>query len=388
MHSSQLNHYKGGIILSWGQFQATYELNQLRQESESTIAWIGSLQAFLAMFVGIFSGALYDLGYLHHLLISGSSLVVLGFMATASSTKLWHFFLAQSVCCGTGCGLLWVPALSNIVAWFPPERRGRAMSVASIGAGVGAITYPIIFRSLQRHTSFAWAVRTMAFVLLGTLLLCILVSRDQPASVRSRRSILDYSAFRDIPFMVVLLGYILTFSGLYTPMFYYPDFVIRKQVAGEDLAFYLLAVFSGASIPGRIIPVYLSSRWTGPVNMIIITTALSSILAFVWMAVRGVVGAVLFAVGYGFITGAVVTIGTLVPVPFSPSPNAVGARLGMCSGASAIGALFGAPSAGAILKDFSYTAVQIFTGSFLAGGAGLFLLGRFLKTRGKLMEKI
>jgi sugar phosphate permease len=340
------------------------------------------------MFVGIFSGALYDLGYLHHLLISGSSLVFLGFMATASCTKLWHFFLAQSVCCGIGCGLLWVPALSNIAAWFPPERRGRAMSVASIGAGVGAITYPIIFRSLQHQTSFAWAVRTMAFVLLGTQLICIIVSRDRPASSRLRRSILDYSAFRDIPFMVVLLGYVLAFSGLYTPMFYYPDFIIRKQVSGENLAFYLLAVFSGASIPGRIIPVYLSSRWTGPVNMIIITTALAGVLGFVWMAVRSAIGAILFAIGYGFLAGAVVTLGTLVPTPFSPSPSIIGARLGMCSGASALGALFGAPSAGAILRNYSYTAVQVFVGSFLAGGAALFSLGRLLKTRGKFLEKI
>jgi sugar phosphate permease len=340
------------------------------------------------MFVGIFSGALYDLGYLHHLLISGSSLVVLGFMATASCTKLWQFFLAQSLCNGVGCGLLWVPALSNIAAWFPPEQRGRALSVASIGAGVGAITYPVMFRSLQRTTGFAWAVRSIGFVVLGTQLICIVVSRDQPISRRLRRSLLDHSAFRDIPFLVVLLGYVLTFSGLYTPMFYFPDFVIRKQVAGENLAFYLLAIFSGASIPGRLIPVYLSSRWTGPVNMIIVTTALASGLAFVWMAVQSAVGAIIFAIGYGFLAGAVVTLGTIIPAPFSPSPNAIGARLGMCSGASAIGALFGAPSAGAILGNFSYTAVQVFVGSFLAGGAALYSLGRLLKTRGKLIEKI
>jgi predicted MFS family arabinose efflux permease len=340
------------------------------------------------MFVGIFSGALYDLGYLQHLLISGSSLVVLGFMATASSTKLWHFFLAQSVCCGIGCGLIWVPALSNIAAWFPPEKRGRAMSVASIGAGIGAITYPVIFRSLQRQTTFAWSVRTMGFALLGTQLLCIIVIRNPPVSGRLRRSILDNSAFRDIPFLIMLLGFVLAFSGLYTPIFYYPDFVIRKHLAGEDLAFYLLAIFSGASILGRIIPVYISSRWTGPVNMFIITTALTSVLAFVWIAVRNVVGAILFAIGYGFLAGAVVTLGTLIPTPFSPSPNTIGARLGMCSGASAFGALFGPPSAGAILKDSSYTGIQIFVGSFLASGAVLFWLGRLWKTNGKLLEKI
>ena len=340
------------------------------------------------MFVGIFSGALYDLGYLRHLLISGTSLVVAGFMATASCTKLWHFILAQSVCCGTRYGLIWVPALSNLAGWFSPEARGLAMSVASVGAGIGAITYPVIFRSLGRQISFAWTVLTMGFVFLGTQLLCIAVSRDQRASGRIQRSLLDHSAFRDIPFLIVLLGYALAFSGLYTPIFYYPDFILRKHIANEDIAFYLLAVFSAASIPGRIVPVYLSSHYTGPVNMIILTTVLASILAFAWMVVRNVVGAFLFAIGYGFLTGAVVTLGTLVPTPFSSHPNTVGARLGLCSGAAAFGALFGAPSAGAILKQFSYNDLQIFVGSFLAKGAALFSLGRVLKTDGRLLKKI
>jgi hypothetical protein len=68
-------------------------------------------------------------------------------------------------------------------------------------------------------------------------------------------------------------------------MLFYLDLLILTQVAREDVTFCFLAVFSAASIPGRIIPVYLSSLLTGLVNMIIATTAISNILAFIWRSV-------------------------------------------------------------------------------------------------------
>jgi predicted MFS family arabinose efflux permease len=374
--------------MSWGQFQATYELVQLRQHSESTVAWIGSLQAFIALLVGTLSGALYDLGYFRHIFITGSVLATAGFMATASATQLWHFLLAQSVCCGVGCGLIWVPSLSNIAAWFPPEKRGRAMGLASVGAGVGAIVYPILFRSLQQRTSFAWTVRCMGFVVLGTQFTAIMVARNAEVTGQRRRSLLEKDAFRDGPFLVTLLGFVLAFAALYVPIFYYPDFALRKHLGGENLAFYSLAIFSGASIPGRILPVLLSNRWTGPVNMMVLTTALCSGVSFIWIAVHDISGLILFAIAYGFLTGAIVTMGSLLPGPFSPTLDSVGARLGMCSGACALGALFGAPVAGVILKRYSYLELQVFVGCFLAGGAVFLALGRVWKTSGDFKRKI
>jgi predicted MFS family arabinose efflux permease len=228
----------------------------------------------------------------------------------------------------------------------------------------------------------------MGFVLLGTQLLAILVARDVEVSKRRRRSLLDKDAFRDGPFLVTLLGFLLAFAALYVPIFYYPDFALRKHLGDKNLAFYSLAIFSGASIPGRVVPVILSNCWTGPVNMMILTTALCSGLSFVWIAVHDVPGLIIFAIAYGFLTGAIVTMGTLVPVPFSPTLDSVGARLGMCSGACAFGTLFGAPTAGAILKRDSYLGLQIFVGCFLASGAISLALGRLWKTNGDIKSKI
>jgi hypothetical protein len=48
-----------GIFNTMGQYLTYYSLDILKTESPSTIAWIGSIQAFLLMFVGSLTGAIY-----------------------------------------------------------------------------------------------------------------------------------------------------------------------------------------------------------------------------------------------------------------------------------------------------------------------------------------
>ena len=74
------------------------------------------------------------------------------------------------------------------------------------------------------------------------------------------------------------------------------------------MAFYLLAIASAASIPGRMIPVYLSNRWTGPMNMMTLSVSLSSGVAFAWIGVKNVQGVIVFAIAYGFFVGAIVVV--------------------------------------------------------------------------------
>lgn len=52
-----------GIVNTFGVYQAFYEKNILNNETSSNIAWIGSLQAFLLLTVGVLTGPLFDKGY-------------------------------------------------------------------------------------------------------------------------------------------------------------------------------------------------------------------------------------------------------------------------------------------------------------------------------------
>jgi MFS family permease len=95
----------------FGAFQTSYTNNLLRGTSPSAISWIGSIQTFGLMFVGVLSGRLLDAGYLRTQLCAGIFLELLGMMMTSFSTKYWQILVSQGICVGLGAGLLYLPSV-------------------------------------------------------------------------------------------------------------------------------------------------------------------------------------------------------------------------------------------------------------------------------------
>ena len=81
-------------------FQTYYETNPYWKASPSNISWIGSIQAFLLLLVGVFTGPVYDAGYFRHLIITGAILIPLGFMMTSLAREYWQVMLAQAFTIG------------------------------------------------------------------------------------------------------------------------------------------------------------------------------------------------------------------------------------------------------------------------------------------------
>jgi MFS family permease len=91
-----------GIINTFGSYQAYYETTLLTSSNPSAISWIGSIQAFLLMFVGAVTGPIYDAGYHRWLIIFGSFLLVFGQMMLSLCHAYWQVLLAQAFCIGIG----------------------------------------------------------------------------------------------------------------------------------------------------------------------------------------------------------------------------------------------------------------------------------------------
>src|SRR5271155_5838612 len=103
---------------TFGAFQ-TYYINILLPESSpSAISWIGSIQTFTLMFVGVLSGRLLDAGHLRIQLCAGIFLEVLGLVATSFSHRYWHFLVSQGMCVGIGAGLLYLPSVAVPAQYF------------------------------------------------------------------------------------------------------------------------------------------------------------------------------------------------------------------------------------------------------------------------------
>lgn len=76
-----------GIVNTYGVFQSYYETNILSSQTSSNISWIGSIQAFLLLIVGILTGPIYDAGFFRTLIMNRSFLVVFGMIMTLSSLR-------------------------------------------------------------------------------------------------------------------------------------------------------------------------------------------------------------------------------------------------------------------------------------------------------------
>ena len=138
------NNHTRGFTLTYGAFQTYYRTTLLPSSSPSAISWIGTVQAWLLIVIGVLSGPLFDLGYFRSMLLVGNVLVVLGIMMLSLSTKYWQVFLSQGLCMGLGAGLLYIPSLAMVGVWFS-KKRAVALGIVMSGIAVG-MYFSCLFR--------------------------------------------------------------------------------------------------------------------------------------------------------------------------------------------------------------------------------------------------
>ncbi|KAJ5921218.1 MFS general substrate transporter [Penicillium verhagenii] len=186
-----------GLTNSFGVFETFYTENLLATSSASAISWIGSIQLFLTMLVGVFAGWFLDAGYLQALLITGTFLEVFGIFMTSLCTTYWQVLLAQGICVGLGSGLLGLTSVAVIPLYFS-KRRMVALGIAATGSSLAGIIYPIMMRRL-------------------------------------------------------FVTFTLMMASVYVPFFYIQKYALQLNIE-DDMAFYLLSMMNATSLIGRIGP--------------------------------------------------------------------------------------------------------------------------------------
>ncbi|KAL4963503.1 major facilitator superfamily protein [Aspergillus stella-maris] len=335
-----------GIINSYGVFETFYNQTLLRDTSSSTISWIGSVQSFLIMFLGVLTGPLYDAGWMLPLLYTGSFLVVFGHMMLSICQTFWQVLLAQSFCVGIGAGLLFVPSIAILSTYFT-SKLPFAIGIAASGSSVGGVIYPILIRHLQSQIGFPWSVRIAGFLSLFGLSISSLVLRPRILPP-TRRNLVDWSALSEPPYALFNAGMFLVFMALYTPYYFIQSVAIQEKLATTNIAIYLLPVINAASTFGRLVPGYIS-QFAGPFNILVPCALISGILALCLRAVHSQASLLALCALYGFFSGSLVSLSGPILVAVSPHAGVVGTRMGMCFTILGLGLLVGTPVAGAIL---------------------------------------
>ncbi|KAI0388507.1 MFS general substrate transporter [Xylariaceae sp. FL0594] len=371
-----------GLSNTFGVFQTFYQMDLLRSESSSNIAWIGSTQGFLFFLVSLGAGPAFDRGYLRHLLWVGSVLFVLGMFLVGVATQYYQVFLTQAVLMGFGFGCVYLPA-PVVVSQYFYKRAALAMGVASTGVAIGGIIYPIVFTQLQPRVGFAWATRAIALILVGTS--AIPVSRAPP---KPSRTVFDRTVFRDIPYLLFSTGMAFGFMGFFIIFNYIQLFGIDRSNTSESLANYLLVIINATSLVGRVAGGLYSDK-IGSIHVQTQATVVAALLTYSLIAVRNTAGLVIFSVLIGVTSGAFTGLPATGIVALSPDKSKVGTRLGMTLAYVGVGVLVGNPIAGAILgNDRDWVGLVVFCATLLAASFGFIVASRIAKVGHGTKHKI
>ncbi|KXJ88270.1 major facilitator superfamily domain-containing protein, partial [Microdochium bolleyi] len=329
-----------GMANTYGVFQTYYSRYLLAEMSPSAISWIGSIQGFFLLVVGVVTGPLYDAGHLRLILATGTALVFLGLMMTSLCTEYYQVLLSQGICIGIGTGFLYIPALALIPQYFE-KHRAIATGIVTSGSSFGGVVYSLAFQRLVEPLGFAWAVRVMAFISLAGLLFSLAVLRRRTAGLEGPvRTLLDRSALRERPYMLYCLGMWLSYVAFWIPVFYLQPYALTHGMRGDTLALYLNAIYNSGSVPGRLLPSLLARR-IGPIQTLFLSCFLTGVSVFAWIGTATAWGNVAFAVAVGFFSGGMVALPAVTLASITPDLRRIGTRLGMSSLLNAFGSLIG-----------------------------------------------
>ena len=376
-----------GIINAFGIFQNYYESGALFRRSSSDISWIGAIQAMMLLLVGFVTGPIYDRGFLRTLLLLGSFGVVFGHMMLSLCKTYGEVLLAQGFCVGIGAGCLFVPCVSVLPTYFS-SRLGMALGLAVSGSSIGGIIYPIILDRLLDPLGFRWTVRIIGFIALGTLLIPLAVMRQRVKPPHAR-SLIDWSAFTELPYMAFVLTSLIAFMGLFVLFFYISYFGSATHYTSANISPYIVPMLNAGSFFGRTFPNTLADK-TGPFNIIGPCCTIVGVLILCLLGVTNQGGVIVVAILSGFFSGALIGLPPLCFVALTKDKSKIGTRIGMGFGMISFGVLAGGPAGGAILNRsggsdwtglWAFGGVAGCLGGFMYGALRLALYGFRLKVK-------
>ncbi|KAJ5624160.1 hypothetical protein N7510_000469 [Penicillium lagena] len=375
-----------GYITAFGMFQTYYE--GFLNESASNISWIGSIQVFLLFFIGTFSGRAVDAGFFKLTWGTGAILNILGIFMASISKTYWQLLLSQGVCMGLGFGLMFSPPLSLLPTYFT-TRRSLGVGLAAAGSATGGLIFPAVVQRLLPTVGYAWTMRVLGFLTL-TMLVPSFFLFQQRVPPRRSGPIIEWAAFREKAYVFFSVGMYLNYWGLYIAFFYITSFA--RQIIGlnEKEAIDLLLILNGVGILARTIPNFIADRRTGPLNLLILSTLMSSVMLFCWIAVSDTSGLYAFVVFYGIFSAGTQSLFPATLASITDDMKKIGIKLGMVMTILSFATLTGNPIAGALLtKDHGgFFYAQLFAAATMMVGTVWITIARFCRTGLVLRAKI
>jgi MFS family permease len=127
------------------------------------------------------------------------------------------------------------------------KHRALAFGIITAGSSIGGVIMPIMVERLIRSAGFGWAMRGVAFLILGLLVVGNLTVRARLPPLQRKFSFMDFFRhFSEGPFMLLAIGAFFIYIGGFLPF----TFLIAQSKAegmSANLADYLIPIMNAAS---------------------------------------------------------------------------------------------------------------------------------------------
>ncbi|KXH43714.1 riboflavin transporter MCH5 [Colletotrichum salicis] len=365
-----------GILNTISVLQGWLLQNELKGVPESKAGWVSSCYAFFITTCGAQVGPIFDAFDIRVVLIPGSIGMIASMIFLSLSTgnqlrpafhhqrsramvpltlmaesEFYQMHLSLGVCGGISAAFLFNPALSAIGHWFC-ERRAFATGVACTAGGLGGISFSLIIQYLAPRIDFPWAMRIIALISTGSLIITNIFLRKRLPPKRKAKVLIDFRLLRDLQFGVAVVAIFFVEFAVFIPYSYISSYAIEKGL-GLQKSFLLNVLLNAGAIPGRMLPGYIADRG-GAFNTMCVTSLCCGVLILgLWLAAGDVDAKIMsFTTLFGFWSGAAIS---LSPVCISRvcKIEDYGKSTGMAYFIASFGALVGIPLAGFLLKTGS-----------------------------------
>lgn len=207
---------------------------------------------FMTLFLGVQVGPLFDRYGPRVLLICGSAANFICYILLVQCSRYWHFMMCLGVLGEISSVVITTVSIAVLSHWFN-RRHALASGICMGCSSAGGVVIPLMLRSLFEQYAWAWAIRIVAFMVLGCYMIGILLVRGRlPISQRSRVTI-DLRAFKS-PRLCFLAVAVFSFEFIIFDCAALLPAHVRYSGFSLDVQIYSLTVLNSMSLLGRILP--------------------------------------------------------------------------------------------------------------------------------------
>lgn len=142
--------------------------------------------------------------------------------------------------------MIFYPAMSSTGTWFF-KRRALAFGIMASGSSLGGVILPIMVDHVIAQSGFPWAMRGVAFLLLGLMVYANLTVRSRLSPSPKPWSLIEFvRPLQELPYSLVVLASFFSFFGMFLPF----NFVIlsaQHDGMSTNLAFYLIPILNAGT---------------------------------------------------------------------------------------------------------------------------------------------